>query len=176
MHNHIRWKSVIGYMTLTFEVIKGHFRSNKFLCQVPVNWNQGGGGTETYAPPANTTTTKTATTNTTTTIKTTTTTITTTITTTAWSYCTEVNIGCRKFELCKWTCIAVFNRHFRPIYDQKDFFGTPKGEFTGISLLNLTLMTLKNIYPIFRSVFILLWLKTVNPDMKNIYPFLKSIL
>merc|ERR1712055_712727 len=25
----------IGYMILTFEVIKGHFRSNKFLCKVP---------------------------------------------------------------------------------------------------------------------------------------------
>ena len=27
----------IGYMILTFEVIKGHFRSNKFLCVVPNN-------------------------------------------------------------------------------------------------------------------------------------------
>ena len=121
-----------GYMILTFEVIKGHFRSNKFLCQVNVNRNQGGGGFWKICTPANTTTTNTATTNTTTTttIKTTTTTITTTITTTTWSYCSEVNIGCGKIELCKWTCIAVFNRHFQPIYDQKDFFGTPEGEFT----------------------------------------------
>ena len=37
MHNHIRCRSVIGYMILTFDVIKGHFRSNKILCQVPVN-------------------------------------------------------------------------------------------------------------------------------------------
>ena len=37
MHTHIRYRSVIGYMILTFDVIKGHFRSNKILCQVPVN-------------------------------------------------------------------------------------------------------------------------------------------
>ena len=35
MHTHIRRDCVIGYMILTFEVIKGHFRSNKFLCKVP---------------------------------------------------------------------------------------------------------------------------------------------
>ena len=34
MHTHIRWDCAIGYMILTFEVIKGHFRSNKFLCKV----------------------------------------------------------------------------------------------------------------------------------------------
>ena len=28
---------IFNYMILTFDVIKGHFRSNKILCQVPVN-------------------------------------------------------------------------------------------------------------------------------------------
>ena len=32
--NHIGSDCAIGYMILTFEVIKGHFRSNKFLCMV----------------------------------------------------------------------------------------------------------------------------------------------
>ena len=33
----------IGYMILTFEVIKGHFRSNKFLCKVPLSlWPEHG--------------------------------------------------------------------------------------------------------------------------------------
>ena len=33
----------IGYMILTFEVIKGHFRSNKFLWQVPLSlWPEHG--------------------------------------------------------------------------------------------------------------------------------------
>ena len=31
MHTHIWSDCVIGYMILTFEVIKGHFRSNNFL-------------------------------------------------------------------------------------------------------------------------------------------------
>ena len=35
MHTHIWSDCAIGYMILTFEVIKGHFRSNKFLCKVP---------------------------------------------------------------------------------------------------------------------------------------------
>ena len=35
MHTHIWSDCAIGYMILTFEVIKGHFRSNKFLCMVP---------------------------------------------------------------------------------------------------------------------------------------------
>ena len=35
MHTHIRRDCIIGYMILTFEVIKGHFRSNKFPWQVP---------------------------------------------------------------------------------------------------------------------------------------------
>ena len=35
MHTHIRYRSVIGYIFLTFEVNKGHFRSNRFLCKVP---------------------------------------------------------------------------------------------------------------------------------------------
>ena len=35
MHNHIRCRSVIGYMILTFDVTKCHFKSNKILCQVP---------------------------------------------------------------------------------------------------------------------------------------------
>ena len=35
MHTHIGSDCTIGYMILTFEVIKGHFRSNKFLCKVP---------------------------------------------------------------------------------------------------------------------------------------------
>ena len=35
MHTHIRRDCAIGYMILTFEVIKGHFRSNKFLWLVP---------------------------------------------------------------------------------------------------------------------------------------------
>ena len=34
MHAQIRRDCVIGYMILTFEVIKGHFRSNKFLCML----------------------------------------------------------------------------------------------------------------------------------------------
>merc|ERR1711895_129247 len=34
MHTHIRSDCAIGYIILTFEVIKGHFRSNKFLCVV----------------------------------------------------------------------------------------------------------------------------------------------
>ena len=34
MHTHIRSDCVIGYMILTFKVIKGHLRSNKFLCAV----------------------------------------------------------------------------------------------------------------------------------------------
>ena len=36
MHSHIRSDCAIGYMILIFEVIKGHFRSNKFLWQVPL--------------------------------------------------------------------------------------------------------------------------------------------
>ena len=36
MHTHIRRDCAIGYLILTFEVIKGHFRSNKFLCKVPL--------------------------------------------------------------------------------------------------------------------------------------------
>ena len=35
VHIHIWSDCAIGYMILTFEVIKGHFRSNKFLCKVP---------------------------------------------------------------------------------------------------------------------------------------------
>ena len=35
MHTHIWSDCTIGYMVLTIEVIKGHFRSNKFLCKVP---------------------------------------------------------------------------------------------------------------------------------------------
>ena len=38
MHTHIRRDCAIGYMILTFEVIKGHFRSNKFLWQVPLSF------------------------------------------------------------------------------------------------------------------------------------------
>ena len=34
MHTHIRSDCVIGYMILTFKVIKDHFISNKFLCLV----------------------------------------------------------------------------------------------------------------------------------------------
>ena len=34
MHTHIRRDCAIGYMILTFKVIKGHFRSNKLLCLV----------------------------------------------------------------------------------------------------------------------------------------------
>ena len=36
IHIHIWSDCAIGYMILTFEVIKGHFRSNKFLCKVPL--------------------------------------------------------------------------------------------------------------------------------------------
>ena len=36
IHTHIGSDCAIGYMILTFEVIKGHFRSNKLLWQVPV--------------------------------------------------------------------------------------------------------------------------------------------
>ena len=36
MHTHIGSDCAIGYMILTFEVIKGHFRSNKFLWLVPI--------------------------------------------------------------------------------------------------------------------------------------------
>merc|ERR1712082_10644 len=39
MHTHIWSDCAIGCMILTSEVIKGHFRSNKFLWQVPWNWN-----------------------------------------------------------------------------------------------------------------------------------------
>merc|ERR1712121_610951 len=35
MHTLIWSDCAIGYIILTFEVIKGHFRSNKFLWQVP---------------------------------------------------------------------------------------------------------------------------------------------
>ena len=35
MNTHIWSDCAIGYMILTFEVIKGHFRTNKFLCKVP---------------------------------------------------------------------------------------------------------------------------------------------
>ena len=35
MLTHIRRGCVISYMILTFKVIKGDFRSNKFLWQVP---------------------------------------------------------------------------------------------------------------------------------------------
>ena len=35
MDNHIRCRSVIGYMVLTFDVTKCHFKSKKILCQVP---------------------------------------------------------------------------------------------------------------------------------------------
>ena len=35
IHIHIWSDCAIGYMILTFEVIKGHFRSNKFLWLVP---------------------------------------------------------------------------------------------------------------------------------------------
>ena len=38
MHTHIGSDCAIGYMILTFEVIKGHFRSNKFLWQVPLSF------------------------------------------------------------------------------------------------------------------------------------------
>ena len=40
MHTHIWSACAIGYMNLNFEVFKGHFRSNKFLWQIP----SGGGG------------------------------------------------------------------------------------------------------------------------------------
>ena len=36
MHTHIGRYCAISYMILTFEVIKRHFRSNKFLCKVPL--------------------------------------------------------------------------------------------------------------------------------------------
>ena len=36
MHTLIRRDCAIGYMIFTFEVIKGHFRSNNFLWQVPL--------------------------------------------------------------------------------------------------------------------------------------------
>ena len=35
MHTHSIYRSAIGYIFLTFKIIKGHFRSNKFLCKVP---------------------------------------------------------------------------------------------------------------------------------------------
>ena len=35
MHTHIWSDCAIGYMILTFEVIKSNFRSKKFLCKVP---------------------------------------------------------------------------------------------------------------------------------------------
>ena len=35
MHTLIWSDCAIGYMILTFKVIKGHFRTNKFLCKVP---------------------------------------------------------------------------------------------------------------------------------------------
>ena len=38
MHTLIGSDCAIGYMILTFEVIKGHFRSNKFLWQVPLSF------------------------------------------------------------------------------------------------------------------------------------------
>ena len=41
MHNHFRCRSVVGYMILTFDVIKGHFISNKVLCQVTERNYQG---------------------------------------------------------------------------------------------------------------------------------------
>ena len=44
MHTHIICSCVIGYMILTFDVIKGHFRSNKFLCQVPVDGGPASAG------------------------------------------------------------------------------------------------------------------------------------
>ena len=34
IHTHIGSDYAIGYMILTFEVIKGHFRSKKYLCVV----------------------------------------------------------------------------------------------------------------------------------------------
>merc|ERR1711895_88341 len=36
MHTIIWSDCAIGYIILTFEVIKGHFWSNKFLCKVPL--------------------------------------------------------------------------------------------------------------------------------------------
>ena len=41
MHTHIWSDCAIGYMILTSEVIKGHFRSNKFLWQVPLSFEWG---------------------------------------------------------------------------------------------------------------------------------------
>ena len=38
IHTHIGSDCAISYMILTFEVIKGHFRSNKFLWQVPLSF------------------------------------------------------------------------------------------------------------------------------------------
>merc|ERR1712215_576327 len=35
MHTLIGFECAIGYIILTFEVIKGHFRSNKFIFKVP---------------------------------------------------------------------------------------------------------------------------------------------
>ena len=35
MHTLIGFDCNIGYIILTFEIIKGHFRSNKLLCKVP---------------------------------------------------------------------------------------------------------------------------------------------
>ena len=34
-HTHGRSRSVIGYVILTFQIIKGHFKSNKFLYKIP---------------------------------------------------------------------------------------------------------------------------------------------
>ena len=45
IHTHIGSDCAIGYMILTFEVIKGHFWSNKVFCQVPLGFLLSSGPT-----------------------------------------------------------------------------------------------------------------------------------